>query len=106
LTPVFALFDTASEWCVLPGELAEQLGIDWATNPQIRLHSRFGLLPGALVRASVSFPAEAGQETSVDATWFVSSEWTGPAVLGWKGALERIRFAVDPVDETFYFAEL
>ncbi|MGV3720836.1 MAG: hypothetical protein ACO1SX_07990 [Actinomycetota bacterium] len=106
MTPVFALLDTASEWCVLPGDLAEELETDWEASPRIRLHSRFGLIPGALVRTSLSFPAEEGQETQVDATWFVSAEWPGPAVLGWKGALERIRFAIDPADETFYFAEL
>ena len=42
----------------------------------------------------------------VAGTWFVSEDWPGPNVLGWKGCLERMRFALDPSDESFYFAEL
>lgn len=105
-TEVFALLDTASEWCIIAGELADRLGIAWDPSDGVRLHSRFGLISGALVRANVAFLAEQGLETRVEATWFVSADWPGPAVLGWKGVLERIRFAIDPSDETFHFADL
>jgi hypothetical protein len=27
-------------------------------------------------------------------------------VLGWKGCLERIRWAIDPAEEIFYFGSL
>jgi len=49
------------------------------------------------------FRATEGQPLLVEATWFVSPDWPGPLVLGWKGCLERFRFALDPNEERFYF---
>jgi hypothetical protein len=38
---------------------------------------------------------------------FVAKEWEGPIVLGYRGFLERIRFALDPGvvpgEQMFYF---
>ena len=42
----------------------------------------------------------------MDATWFVAPDWPGPSVIGWRGCLERMRFALDPGEEAFYFSEL
>jgi hypothetical protein len=42
----------------------------------------------------------------VDASCFVSQDWPGPLIIGWKGCLERSRFALDPGEDTFLFAEL
>jgi hypothetical protein len=42
----------------------------------------------------------------VDATWFIASDWPGPMVIGWRGCLERMRFALDPGHDTFFFDEL
>lgn len=47
-----------------------------------------------------------GKSMTVEATCFVSAAWPGPLVIGWKGCLERMRFALDPDDEFFYFAGL
>ncbi|MBI4531612.1 MAG: hypothetical protein HY709_08815, partial [Candidatus Latescibacteria bacterium] len=47
--------------------------------------------------------AEEGENVEVEATWFISPDWPGPIVIGWKGCLERLRFAVDPSEDTFYF---
>jgi hypothetical protein len=30
-------------------------------------------------------------------------DWPGPTVLGWRGCLDRFRWAIDPDDEVFYF---
>lgn len=49
------------------------------------------------------FLATEGEDLTVQATWFVCPEWRGPVVLGWKGSLERFRFALDPHEEFFYF---
>ena len=65
------------------------------------MHTRFGLLEGFLARAPVTFAAD--RDLVVDATWFISSEWNGPVVLGWKGCLERMHFAFDTVGELFWF---
>jgi hypothetical protein len=100
-----ALLDTGSQWCVLPAKIA--LALDEATashEPVERLSTRLGTFAGRLVRLPLAFVAEDGETMDVDATWFVSADWPGPAVIGWKGCLERIRFALDPTLEQFYFA--
>ncbi len=101
------LLDTASEWCVLPPALAKRLGCDLEPDPAVpRLLTRFGPIAGRLERITVTFPATEGNDVEVDATCFVSADWPGPLVIGWKGCLERLRFALDPSIEAFYFAEL
>jgi hypothetical protein len=52
------------------------------------------------------FEADEGSPLAVEATWFVADGWPGPIVIGWKGCLERMRFALDPSADAFYFANL
>ena len=62
-----------------------------------------GNFRGKLVRVSVSLVADAGESLNLDATFFVSSEWAHATFLGYSGLLERIRFAIDPQRNLFYF---
>jgi hypothetical protein len=102
---VNALLDTGSQWCVLPAEIAVTLDeTSGSDEPTERLSTRLGTFAGRLVRIPLALVAEDGETVDVDATWFVSPDWPGPAVIGWKGCLERIRFALDPTLEQFYFA--
>jgi hypothetical protein len=105
--PVHALVDTAAEWCILPPDWAEELGIDLTPDPDVRPYStRFGKLQGRLQRLPIRIRAEDGDSLRVDATLFGSPDWHGPPVLGWKGCLERVRFGLDPAEDRFYFASL
>jgi aspartyl protease len=105
--PLDALLDTASQWCILSAWVASSLGFDLeAASPEARLSTRFGELRGRLERIPVYFVAEEGESVEVEATWFLSEGCIGPPVIGWKGCLERVRFALDPGEEQFYFAEL
>jgi len=102
-----ALLDTAAEWCVMTPTVAADLGIATSPrSPRIRLASRFGTFSGTLERVSVQFTAEDGQSVAVEATWFVAPDWSGPLVIGWRGCLERMRFAIDPTEEAIYFAPI
>jgi hypothetical protein len=101
----FGLVDTASHWCILPPDIALQLGYVPTTGGDTRLHTRFGVLSGELVRLPVFFLADEGEPAAVEVTWFLSPDWPGPMVIGWKGCLERLRFAFDPREDSFYFAE-
>jgi hypothetical protein len=53
--------------------------------------------------------AEEGENLAFEATAFVPEQheeegWSDmPSILGFYGCLERIRMAIDPVTETFYF---
>jgi hypothetical protein len=101
---VLALLDTASEWCVLPAAIAEELGC--SAEPQdLVYHTRLGQLPGRWHRIPVLFLADQGVTLEVEATWLALSNWSGPAVIGWKGCLERMRFALDPRENSFCFAD-
>lgn len=100
---ILALLDTGSQWCVLPSSLAEALGYDSLEGDVVRLHTRYGTLSGQLDRLLVRFHADQGEGLDLEATWFISPDWPGPAVVGWKGCLERFRFALDPEENTFYF---
>jgi hypothetical protein len=101
---VYALLDTTSERCVLPPDLAAELGDELDVIPAVsQLHTRFGLLTGALGRVTVVFDAADGDALAVDATCFTSEGWRGPMVIGWKGCLDRMRIGLDPSDESFYF---
>ncbi|MBI3909931.1 MAG: hypothetical protein HY320_03245 [Armatimonadetes bacterium] len=112
--PVQALLDTACHWCVLPAELAPEIGYDLPpgpgdagfdpSDPHLEwLHTRFGRVCGRTERIPIRFPAEEGSSVDLEATWFLSRDWDGPVVLGWKGCLERVRFGLDPGDDSFYF---
>jgi hypothetical protein len=112
-SPLLALLDTASEWCMMPMETAIDLGYDLRAEGAVRIRTRFGIVTGRLEVAPVEFRSEleptsgtAPRVLTIDATWFVSEEWPGPAVIGWKGCLERMRFGLDPGHDLFYFAEL
>jgi hypothetical protein len=105
--PIIALLDTGSQWCILPAETAAVLGYAGLAVPsETRFSTRFGILSGRLERIPIRFPAQEGEAVEVEATWFLSEDWMGPPVIGWKGCLERLRFALDPSEEWFYFAEL
>jgi hypothetical protein len=103
----YALLDTAAEWCVLPGEIALKLGLDTTSGPDsVRYETRFGRLSGKLERRTLTLIAQEGQDVEVDATFFVCSDWHDAVVVGWKGCLVRIRFALGPSTETCYFAPI
>ena len=70
------------------------------------MSTRLGLLTGRLERLTVTFTASEGNNLAIEATCFITEDWHGPPVIGWKGCLERLRFAIDPGTDTFYFADL
>jgi hypothetical protein len=104
--PTYALLDTAAEWCVLPADLARTWVEDLTPDPLVSpLQTRFGLLYGRLERMSLSFLAEEGRDLDIDATFFLSQDWIGPVVIGWRGCLERMNLALITNEDAFYFAE-
>jgi len=103
-----ALLDTAADWCILSLEVAELLGCELEPDLEAPAFStRYGRLQGRRERFPLVLVAQAGTPLEIDATWFISPDWPGPIVLGWKGCLERLRFALDPTpgEEQFYFGQ-
>jgi hypothetical protein len=106
-----ALVDTGGVYLLCHPRLARQLDIDasQAVSPVIELLFRGVFLRGQLHRLALTLLAEEGENLAFEATAFVPAQheeegWSGmPSILGFYGCLERIRMAIDPVTETFYF---
>ncbi|HEX9724638.1 MAG TPA: hypothetical protein VGC53_10200 [Vicinamibacteria bacterium] len=101
--PLLAQLDTGAAWSVLDGEIADALGFLEQAGPSVSLSTRSGTVRGKLIRASLTLVADEGESYQVEATLFVSRDWTHGNFLGYAGFLERIRFAVDPERNDFYF---
>jgi len=105
-----ALLDTGAEWSVIGGETAmileNELGLP---TESFFMSTRLGKIIGALHRVNITLLAEnnCGHDLTIESSVFVSEEWDGPVVLGFRGFLERIRFALDPGtahdEQLFYF---
>ena len=105
--PALGLLDTASTWVVFSKKIIEDFNIqideDFAIKEKINT-PRFGLIDGYLHRLPLKIIAETGKSLFIDATCFISDQWQGPPVIGWKGCLERIKFALDSSIDRFYFS--
>jgi hypothetical protein len=55
---------------------------------------------------AITIPADEGKSLDVEATAFVSPDWPWPNFIGYQGLLQRIRFAVDPETNLFYFGSI
>ena len=106
----FAFLDTGAEWSMIGGDTAALL--EAHLGPPIRsltMSTRLGRVFGELHRVSITLLADPGQgsDLTIESTSFVSEEWEGPVVLGYRGFLERMRFALDPGiipgEQIFYF---
>ena len=105
-----ALLDTGAEWSVIGGDLVEILK-DELNSPtdSFSISTRMGTIRGALHRIQISLLAEqnCGKDLTVESSVLISQDWKGPVVLGYRGFLERIRFALDPGvspdEQRFYF---
>ena len=101
------MVDTAAPWCILEPDLAKAFegSLESLTDIAV-LDSRLGRFKGRLYRGSITILAEEGESLAVDATFFLSQDWTGGNFVGYQGFLERIRFAVDPGLNRFSFGSL
>lgn len=110
--PTVAVVDTGAPYCVLQPELAQAIE-SRLTDPlhEVRLQIRGENYTGTLYLVSIELEAEEGANLSLDVTAFIpqlrpEQPWPLPSFVGLAGMLERLRFAVDPVDSKFYFGPL
>jgi hypothetical protein len=101
--PVLAQIDTGAAWSVLERDIAEAMNLFEQTGHVVTLSTRRGTVAGRLVRAPIALLADEGISLRIDATLFVSPDWAHGNYIGYCGLLERIRFAVDPQTNAFYF---
>lgn len=106
LPPILAMLDTAAQWSMLPGRVAQALGCSMEPDPDTpRYSTRKGSLHGRIEPIHLTFPAELGEAVVLEAPFYVCESWDGPVVLGWTGCLESLCFALDArqYEELFYF---
>jgi len=104
-----AIIDTAAPWSILQFDLACRLGLPTGGGEAKTLRSWRGTYDGVLERIQIEITANEGNSLITESTFFVAEGWTGanhPNFLGWNGILERLRFAVDPGNNHFYFGAL
>jgi|GEM_PF-409114 len=109
-----AFVDTGGVYLLCAPQLAYRLGLNPQDGiPVPPLQWGRGRFDGALHRVNLTFIAADGDDLSIESTMFVpllkaEEQWPEdfPCILGMQGCLERLRFAVDPSDDTFYFGEL
>jgi hypothetical protein len=108
-----AVVDTGAPYVICAPRLAGTTALRSATPLQREtILIRGSWITGNLYRLGLKFPAELGEELELEATAFVPDrEWEDawgdlPSFIGMGGCLERIRFAIDPGSDTFYFGLL
>jgi hypothetical protein len=99
---LIAQLDTGAAWSVLDADVAAELslfdgsGIPTSLERGVTYH-------GHLHRIWIDILADEGESYGFEATVWVSPEWRRGTFLGYEGFLSRIRFAVDPSENSFYF---
>jgi hypothetical protein len=105
--PLLAIVDTAAPWCIFgPAARADLARNLESIAGRTALSTRLGTFQGTLYRGRITLPADEGESLEVEMTAFLSPDWPGPNFLGYQGLLQRIRFAVDPESNRFYFGPI
>ena len=109
------MVDTGGLYLLCSPELADLLGLSDASlvEKDVRMKiPRFGNVKGDLCLTTLTLMAEEGSGFELEVTAFVpkrlpsSGQDYPPAIMGLWQCLEKIRFAVDPNSDTFYFGTL
>ena len=104
-----AMVDTGGLYLFCMPTVARQLDLDETASLGTQtLLFRGDRVQGALHRLTLTLFAEEGDDIAIDTTAFVpDAQYENvpelPSILGLQGCLDRLRFAFDPVTETFYF---
>ena len=103
--------DTGAPWGVLDPDTVTAL-IEPHADEILRYRVRGRLYEGTLTRCRVALlDDQSDAALLLDATFFVpllatGDVWREPNFIGLRGFLERIRFAIDPAENMFYFGSL
>ena len=100
---LYAILDTGTPFCIFETEIAEALGLFPIDGESMSLKTAYGPFHGTIRRAILRLVAEQGDSLDIEASLFVTDDWTYGNFLGYSGLLERIRFALDPMTNSFYF---
>lgn len=101
-----ALLDTAAFWSVCSKEVADELNIREEDGlRKEKMSTRLGQINGFLAKIDLTIVAMSGEDLILQSTFFISSEWDGPNVIGWKTCIESVRLAIDPSQNMLFFGK-
>lgn len=109
----YAFLDTGGVYAICSPDIATQLNLDPNKGVDVDpIYWRGDKLYGLLHRIPITILAEEGIPLPVEVTFFVPrlshwQQWPGgiDCILGMYLCLDRLRFAIDPHDNTFYFGD-
>ena len=107
-----AVVDTGGVYLVCDPEMADGLHLDPSYGVgSASLLIRGQTVSGTLYRLPLALVPQEGRGLEVEVTAFVprlqpNESWNLPSFMGLSGCLERLRFAVDPATDTFYFGAI
>ncbi len=111
--PLTAIVDTGALWCIIGPEEAEGIEEKYlAPLSDQTLWVRGTRYYGKVYRIPITLRDEQnGTDITVDSTVFIpvlaeDETWLHPNFLGLDGFLHRLRFAVDPAENAFYFGAM
>jgi hypothetical protein len=100
-----AQVDSGSAYPMLETGLAKALGVLDGEGDLVRIDTRLGRIRGRLERIPLTLVADEGDSLEMEAVFLVSRDWHGKTFLGYSGFLDRLRIALDPPVNLFYFGE-
>jgi predicted aspartyl protease len=98
-----ALLDTGANGCVLPWSVAEHLLPDLVNGVSQTRALGGNVHTGRSCLVSLTFIADEGKELTVETVAWASETFPGPSLVGYAGLLEKLRMALDPEENRFYF---
>jgi hypothetical protein len=58
---------------------------------------------GRLFSVRLTFVADVGEPLTIETEAWAGESFDGPSLIGYSGLLEKIRIALDPAQNLFYF---
>lgn len=102
-----ALLDTGGHFCILSREVAALVGETLTQGlEEVSLMTARGRIRGEIFKHNIELIADSGENLAIEATVFISSDWTGPSVLGYTGVIDRAQIAAAPQNNGFYFGPM
>lgn len=111
---ISAFVDTGGVYALISPEIVEQLDLDPGYSaPANRLNWRGDELNGVLHRIPITLLADEGSSLTIQMTCFLPKlkpweQWPSEfsCILGMYLCFDRLRFAIDPLDDMFYFGRI
>jgi predicted aspartyl protease len=100
------LVDTGATWSILVPDAASVLGVSRSEGMETTVQTADGPCRGVVAKVDLEIPAQDGEALRVQCSVFLTADWRRGPVIGYRGFLDHIRFAVEPVERSFYFGAI